>query len=134
MKYLAAYLLLTIGGNTAPAAKDITALLATVGIEAESERIETLIAQLAGKDINEVKKKKTSTYIHLSRALGYKRQTFQGFRKRSSFRQFYVEVRIIMEVILWIALYWNTPAALWLIPFEDTLHPSLKPQGPFQHC
>ncbi|KAF9081971.1 60S acidic ribosomal protein P2, partial [Mortierella sp. AD031] len=54
MKYLAAYLLLTIGGNAAPSAKDITALLATVGIEAESERIETLIAQLAGKDINEV--------------------------------------------------------------------------------
>ncbi|KAG0378989.1 MAG: 60S acidic ribosomal protein P2 [Linnemannia gamsii] len=54
MKYLAAYLLLTIGGNTAPAAKDITALLATVGIEAEAERIETLIAQLAGKDINEL--------------------------------------------------------------------------------
>ncbi|KAF9277491.1 60S acidic ribosomal protein P2 [Linnemannia elongata] len=40
MKYLAAYLLLTIGGNAAPSAKDITALLATVGIEAESERIE----------------------------------------------------------------------------------------------
>ncbi|KAF8945574.1 60S acidic ribosomal protein P2 [Haplosporangium gracile] len=54
MKYLAAYLLLTIGGNAAPSAKDITALLATVGIEAESERIETLIAQLGGKDINEL--------------------------------------------------------------------------------
>ncbi|KAF9403703.1 60S acidic ribosomal protein P2 [Podila epigama] len=54
MKYLAAYLLLTIGGNAAPAAADITSLLATVGIEAEAERIETLIAQLAGKDINEL--------------------------------------------------------------------------------
>ncbi|KAF8971307.1 60S acidic ribosomal protein P2 [Podila verticillata] len=54
MKYLAAYLLLTIGGNAAPAAKDVTALLATVGIEAESERVEALIAQLAGKDINEL--------------------------------------------------------------------------------
>ncbi|CAO3570916.1 60S acidic ribosomal protein P2 [Mortierella alpina] len=54
MKYLAAYLLLTIGGNTAPAAKDVSALLATVGIEAEAERIESLIAQLAGKDINEL--------------------------------------------------------------------------------
>ncbi|KAG0364064.1 60s acidic ribosomal protein-domain-containing protein [Gamsiella multidivaricata] len=54
MKYLAAYLLLTIGGNATPSAKDITALLATVGIEAESARIESLIAQLAGKDINEL--------------------------------------------------------------------------------
>ncbi|KAF9206824.1 60S acidic ribosomal protein P2 [Haplosporangium sp. Z 27] len=54
MKYLAAYLLLTIGGNTSPSAKDITDLLATVGIEAESERIESLISQLSGKDINEL--------------------------------------------------------------------------------
>jgi len=61
MKYLAAYLLLTIGGNAAPSAKDITALLATVGIEAESERIESLIAQLAGKDINELIAEGTST-------------------------------------------------------------------------
>ncbi|KAF8975795.1 60S acidic ribosomal protein P2 [Entomortierella lignicola] len=54
MKYLAAYLLLTIGGNASPSAKDITDLLATVGIEAESERIESLISQLSGKDINEL--------------------------------------------------------------------------------
>ncbi|KAG0009728.1 60S acidic ribosomal protein P2, partial [Entomortierella chlamydospora] len=53
MKYLAAYLLLTIGGNASPSASDITSLLATVGIEAESERIETLISQLSGKDVNE---------------------------------------------------------------------------------
>ncbi|KAG0000044.1 60S acidic ribosomal protein P2 [Entomortierella chlamydospora] len=54
MKYLAAYLLLTIGGNASPSAKDITALLATVGIEAESERVESLISNLSGKDINEL--------------------------------------------------------------------------------
>ncbi|KAG0368171.1 60S acidic ribosomal protein P2 [Gamsiella multidivaricata] len=54
MKYLAAYLLLTLGGNATPSAKDITTLLGTVGIEAESERIESLIAQLSGKDINEL--------------------------------------------------------------------------------
>ncbi|KAF9198057.1 60S acidic ribosomal protein P2, partial [Haplosporangium sp. Z 27] len=54
MKYLAAYLLLTIGGNASPSAANITDLLATVGIEAESERIESLISQLSGKDINEL--------------------------------------------------------------------------------
>ncbi|KAF8926226.1 60S acidic ribosomal protein P2 [Dissophora ornata] len=54
MKYLAAYLLLTIGGNAAPSASDITSLLATVGIESESARIESLISQLAGKDVNEL--------------------------------------------------------------------------------
>ncbi|KAF9935370.1 60S acidic ribosomal protein P2 [Linnemannia zychae] len=54
MKYLAAYLLLTIGGNAAPSVKDISALLATVGIEAEADRAETVIADLAGKDTNEL--------------------------------------------------------------------------------
>ncbi|KAF9917487.1 60S acidic ribosomal protein P2 [Lobosporangium transversale] len=54
MKYLAAYLLLAIGGNTSPSAKDITSLLSTVGIESESERIDSLISQLSGKDINEL--------------------------------------------------------------------------------
>ncbi|KAG0299567.1 60S acidic ribosomal protein P2 [Dissophora globulifera] len=54
MKYLAAYLLLTIGGNSAPSASDISSLLATVGIESESDRIASLIAQLKGKDVNEL--------------------------------------------------------------------------------
>jgi len=54
MKYLAAYLLLVIGGNTAPSVSDVSALLATVGVETESARVEALIAQLAGKDINEL--------------------------------------------------------------------------------
>ncbi|KAF9956856.1 60S acidic ribosomal protein P2 [Modicella reniformis] len=54
MKHLAAYLLLALGGNASPSAKDITALLATVGIEAEAERIKTLLADLSGKNINEL--------------------------------------------------------------------------------
>ncbi|KAG0001379.1 hypothetical protein BGZ80_006192, partial [Entomortierella chlamydospora] len=37
MKYLAAYLLLTIGGNASPSAKDITALLATLIAEGTSK-------------------------------------------------------------------------------------------------
>ncbi|KAG0243171.1 60s acidic ribosomal protein-domain-containing protein [Mortierella sp. GBAus27b] len=54
MKYLASYLLLQIGGKANPSAKDITALLATVGIEAEADRISTLLTQLEGKDVNEL--------------------------------------------------------------------------------
>ncbi|KAF9584072.1 60S acidic ribosomal protein P2 [Lunasporangiospora selenospora] len=54
MKYLAAYLLLQQGGNAAPKAADITALLATVGIESEAERITTLIAELANKNVEEL--------------------------------------------------------------------------------
>ncbi|OCF38457.1 60S acidic ribosomal protein P2 [Kwoniella heveanensis CBS 569] len=54
MKLLAAYLLLQIGGNASPSAADIKALLETVGVEAEEERLSKLISELEGKDINEV--------------------------------------------------------------------------------
>ncbi|KAF9966575.1 60S acidic ribosomal protein P2 [Modicella reniformis] len=54
MKYLASYLLLALGGKASPSAKDISTLLASVGIEAESDRINSLIAQLSDKDINEL--------------------------------------------------------------------------------
>lgn len=54
MKYLAAYLLLTTGGNASPSAADIKQLLSSVGIEAEDERVDALIAELDGKDIQEL--------------------------------------------------------------------------------
>ncbi len=56
MKHLAAYLLLGLGGNTSPSAADITAVLESVGIEADSDRLEKLISELKGKDINEVRR------------------------------------------------------------------------------
>ena len=51
MKHLATYLLLVLGGNSAPTASDVTAALAAVGIESDSERLATLIADLAGQDL-----------------------------------------------------------------------------------
>lgn len=54
MKYLAAYLLLQLGGNESPAASDIKAVLESVGIEAESERLDKLISELEGKNVQEV--------------------------------------------------------------------------------
>ncbi|OAR02099.1 hypothetical protein LLEC1_08068 [Akanthomyces lecanii] len=54
MKHLAAYLLLTLGGNESPSAKDITGVLSAVGIEADEERVKTLLSELKGKDINEL--------------------------------------------------------------------------------
>jgi len=54
MKHLAAYLLLGLGGNTSPSAADVTAVLESVGIEADEDRLETLINELKGKDINEL--------------------------------------------------------------------------------
>ncbi|EGO52214.1 hypothetical protein NEUTE1DRAFT_51458 [Neurospora tetrasperma FGSC 2508] len=54
MKHLAAYLLLTLGGNTAPSAADVKAVLESVGIEADSERLDKLISELEGKDLDEL--------------------------------------------------------------------------------
>ena len=54
MRYIAAYLLLQIGGNASPSAGDVKKVLAAVGIEADDERLEKLISELEGKDVNTV--------------------------------------------------------------------------------
>jgi large subunit ribosomal protein LP2 len=54
MKYLAAYLLLRAGGNAAPAADDVKSLLESVGAEADSDRLSSLISALEGKNVDEV--------------------------------------------------------------------------------
>uniref|UniRef100_A0A8C6T5E3 Large ribosomal subunit protein P2 n=1 Tax=Neogobius melanostomus TaxID=47308 RepID=A0A8C6T5E3_9GOBI len=54
MRYVAAYLLSCLGGNTRPSAKDIKAILGSVGIEADDERLNKVVSELNGKDINEV--------------------------------------------------------------------------------
>jgi hypothetical protein len=55
MKHLAAYLLLGLGGNTEPSAKDIKGVLESVGIDADDDRLEKLIGELKGKDLQEVR-------------------------------------------------------------------------------
>ncbi|MCJ1426115.1 60S acidic ribosomal protein P2 [Sticta canariensis] len=54
MKHLAAYLLLTLGGNASPSAADVKDVLASVGIDADEERLDKLIAELKGKDLNDL--------------------------------------------------------------------------------
>ncbi|XP_071946270.1 uncharacterized protein [Antedon mediterranea] len=54
MRYVAAYLLATLGGNNNPNAKDIKKILASVGIDAEEDKLDRVIEELQGKDINEV--------------------------------------------------------------------------------
>jgi len=54
MKHLAAYLLLGLAGNTSPSASDIKGVLSSVGIDADDERLEKLLSELKGKDINEL--------------------------------------------------------------------------------
>ena len=60
MKHMAAYLLLGLGGNTSPSANDIKEVLASVGVETEQARVESLLKELEGKDINEVRLQKLS--------------------------------------------------------------------------
>ncbi|OBZ73769.1 60S acidic ribosomal protein P2 [Grifola frondosa] len=54
MRHIAAYLLLQIGGKASPSAADVKSVLGAVGIEADDERLEKLIAELSGKDINQL--------------------------------------------------------------------------------
>ncbi|TVY68810.1 60S acidic ribosomal protein P2 [Lachnellula suecica] len=54
MKHLAAYLLLSLGGNSTPSASDVKTVLESVGIEADDERLNTLISELKGKDLQEL--------------------------------------------------------------------------------
>ncbi|GAP82918.1 putative 60S acidic ribosomal protein P2 [Rosellinia necatrix] len=54
MKHLAAYLLLGLAGNTSPSAADIKKVLDSVGIEADDERLDKLLEELEGKDINQL--------------------------------------------------------------------------------
>lgn len=54
MKHLGAYLLLRLGGNDSPSAKDIKGVLSSVGIDADDGRLTKLLAELEGKDLNDV--------------------------------------------------------------------------------
>jgi len=55
MRYIAAYLLLKIAGNESPSAADIKKVLQAVGIESDDERLDSLLSELGGKDINAVR-------------------------------------------------------------------------------
>lgn len=55
MRYIAAYLLLKIGGNESPTAADVTKVIQSVGIEVDKARLDSLISELDGKDINAVR-------------------------------------------------------------------------------
>lgn len=55
MRYIAAYLLLQVAGNESPSAADIKKVLQAVGIECDDERLDSLLSELDGKDINAVR-------------------------------------------------------------------------------
>ncbi|EDO47503.1 predicted protein [Nematostella vectensis] len=54
MRYVAAYLLATLGNNKNPSAKDIKGILDSVGIESDMERLNKVISELSGKSVDEI--------------------------------------------------------------------------------
>ena len=62
MRYVAAYLLATLGGNKEPSASDIEDILSSVGIEADKKCLDKVLSELKGKDIDEVR---TSHFLFL---------------------------------------------------------------------
>ena len=54
MKELAVYMMLVLGGNATPSKDDVTKALSSVGLESDSSRLDTLLADLEGKDLTEL--------------------------------------------------------------------------------
>ena len=54
MRIIAAYLLAVLGGNKSPKADDINKILSSVGITGDKAKIDKLIKELDGKDLEEL--------------------------------------------------------------------------------
>jgi len=54
MRYVAAYLLAVLGGNASPSAADVKAIISSVGIDAEDEKLNKVIDELKGKSVEEL--------------------------------------------------------------------------------
>ena len=54
MRYVAAYLLARLGGNDNPDAADIKKILESVGAEVDEDKLQHVVSELRGKDIDEV--------------------------------------------------------------------------------
>ena len=54
MRYVAAYLLATLGGNTSPTDEQIKAILSSVGVAIDDAKLDFVMSELKGKDINQV--------------------------------------------------------------------------------
>uniref|UniRef100_A0A1I7U4V3 Large ribosomal subunit protein P2 n=1 Tax=Caenorhabditis tropicalis TaxID=1561998 RepID=A0A1I7U4V3_9PELO len=54
MRYVGAYLLAVLGGNTDPKADDLKKILTAAGVNADAEGINSVVTALQGKTIQEV--------------------------------------------------------------------------------
>ena len=54
MRYVAAYLLAVLGGNSSPSKSDLKSILESVGVGFDEEKASLVCKNLQGKDVNEV--------------------------------------------------------------------------------
>uniref|UniRef100_H2Y4S4 Large ribosomal subunit protein P2 n=1 Tax=Ciona savignyi TaxID=51511 RepID=H2Y4S4_CIOSA len=54
MRYVAAYLLAALGGNESPSGNDIKNILGSVGIDVDDDKLNMVLSQLKGKNLEEV--------------------------------------------------------------------------------
>ncbi|XP_069037618.1 large ribosomal subunit protein P2-like isoform X3 [Lepisosteus oculatus] len=54
MRYIAAYLLAALGGTENPSSKELKKILDSVGIEADDTRMDKVINELSGKNVQDV--------------------------------------------------------------------------------
>jgi large subunit ribosomal protein LP2 len=54
MRYVAAYLLASLGGKSDPSASDLEKIIGSVGIDVEADKIKKIISELKGKDLEEL--------------------------------------------------------------------------------
>jgi len=52
MKYIAAYILATLGGNNSPSVEEIKRILSSVGVEGDNASIEAVISGLKGEEVD----------------------------------------------------------------------------------
>lgn len=54
MRYVSAYLLAVLGNKTDPSTSDIEKILSSVGIETDKEKLQKVVAELKGKNVDEL--------------------------------------------------------------------------------
>ena len=54
MRYVAAYMLATLGGNKAPTEEDIKKILGSVGVEYSADQSKKVVSELSGKNLEEL--------------------------------------------------------------------------------
>merc|ERR1711974_419271 len=63
MRYVAAYLLAVLGGNASPSAADVKAIISSVGIDAEDDKLAKVIEELKGKNVEELMPREARSWL-----------------------------------------------------------------------